>query len=355
MTSKKESSLLQYRNLVSSIRIDHAAYAGILDRLVNAYDDVGQTPVPTCLHLAGETRTGKSCVIRDFIDTVSAREQPDASSKSIVLATAIAKASAISLLRQLLRGLGDPLWSKGSGANLEARLDTMLRGVSCKLIIIDEFQHLSDKGQNKSLVQTTSVLKNLLECNEWGLVAVGMPNSSRVIDADAQLAGRFDPTLPMPLFDWRDAKMQLEFQGILHAFVQQLMPFELPDFSLPDNAFRMYLATSGRLGLLAKLVDRAVKRAIERQSTRIEMKHLEAAFRESIWYAPRFPIVDGPFLADLDPCQAATQVQTVLHLSTHDTYEDNSATVQVIRPRAARVEEPAKSKRRHREEMAAAL
>jgi len=200
-----------------------------------------------------------------------------------------------------------------------------------------------------------SVLKNLLECNAWGLVAVGMPNSSRVIDADAQLAGRFDPTLTMPLFDWRDARMQLEFQGVLRAFMLQLVPFELPDFSHPDNAFRMYLATSGRLGLLAKLIDRAVKRAIERQSTRIEMKHLEAAFRESIWYAPRFPIVDGPFLARLEPCQAATHVQTVLDLSTHDVYEDNSATVQIIRPRANESGKPDRSKRRHCEEMAAAL
>jgi hypothetical protein len=355
MNTKKPKTLLQYNNLVSTIRIDHEGYAKILDRLVDALANVGQTPTPTCLHIAGETRTGKSCVIQDFLDLHGHSGDHESDQQAIVYATAPSKATANSLLQQLLRGLGDPHWSRGTEANMVARLHTMLAGVSCKMIIIDEFQHLSDKGQRKALVHTTSVLKNLLEKNTWGLVAVGMTNSSAVIDADAQLAGRFDPTMTMPLFDWRMKEMRLQFQAIVLAFVKQLEPFELPDFSDPDNAFRMYMATSGRLGLLAKLVDRAVKHAIRRNSTKVRMSDLGAAFREAIWYAPRFPLAGGPFEANLDPCQTDTTVDHVLALSTQDLYEDNSANVTIVRTRSESGNSVPGSKKRHVQQMGAAL
>ena len=44
MSRRKE--LTKYRDIVSRIRIDHNAYAGILEELTEAYDAVGTTATP---------------------------------------------------------------------------------------------------------------------------------------------------------------------------------------------------------------------------------------------------------------------------------------------------------------------
>lgn len=359
MKTKTTNVMLQYKSLVASIRIDHVSYTAILDRLIEAIDEVGFAPVPTCLHLIGETRTGKSSVVKDFLDRYRVSTKNAENQQSVVVATAPPKATVKSLLEQLLKGLGDPHWSRGTESNMADRLHTMLRSVSCRMIVIDEFQHLCDKGQQKRLALTSDFLKALVEENAWGLVAVGLPSSASVINANAQLAGRFDATLKMPLFDWRDPALKKQFKAILISFGKQLAPFELPDFKNDENALRMYLATSGRLGLVAKLIDRAVQNAIRKSTYKIRHEDLEVAFQGAIWYAQRFPIADGPFGADLALYPSMEVIGQVLDIATEDLYEDNSGTVTVIKTNTPKVPEakvPKKStKANHAKAMAVAL
>lgn len=317
-----------YADLVSSIRIDHDEYAAIRERLDEAFADIGRTPTPTCLHLVGETRTGKSCVVHEFLRSQPWQRHADGEKRSVVYAIAPAKATVKSLLECLLKGLGDPYWSRGTESNMQGRLHTLLEAVACRMIVIDEFQHLCDKGQNKKLQLTSDFLKNLLEPNRWGLVAVGLPSSSSVINTNPQLYGRFDATLTMPLFRWSDKVMQAQFRAILAAFQKQLAPFQFPKLSHPENALRLYLATTGRLGLLAKLMDRAVRQAVRRKSFEIGLPELQRAFNSAIWFAPRFPLAGGPFGAALELANAEL-FDRINALAAVEMYEDNSAQVTV--------------------------
>jgi Cdc6-like AAA superfamily ATPase len=359
------NDLEQFVNLVGSIRIDHYAYEEIQISVSEAFEDVGADPkavnaaaVPICLLIVGDTRTGKSSVVKDFLDQTMPIRMQEGVRQAVVYAVAPPKATVKALLEQLLRALSDPHWSKGSESNMTHRLLTLLRGVGCRMIIIDEFQHLSDKGQKRLLVRSADWLKNLVEGKEWALVAVGLPESISVINANPQLTARFDPPMVMPRFDWNDDRLRKQFKAILRAFVAELRPFELPDLSSDEMAFRMYLATSGRVGLFVKLMDRAVKTAIRKGDPRIRTEDLAAAFKRSIWYASKFPLPGGPFHAELSSCQESALITKVIDMANSDAYADISGGV-LIKQSEGKAEEQTRrtrsSKQRVKEDLERAL
>jgi hypothetical protein len=236
---------------------------------------------------------------------------------------------------------------------------TLLRGVGCRMIIIDEFQHFADKGQKRQLTKTSDWLKNLVECKEWAFVAIGLPESKSVINANPQLVGRFDPPMVMPLFDWEDDQSRKQFKAVLKSFARTLAPFEIPDLGTHELAFRTYLATGGRIGLFVKLMDRAVKTAIRKGDQRIRMEDLAVAFERSIWFAPEFPLPGGPFRGEILPSQSAQLMENVMHLTARDSNTDMSASVRIQQSggevKAQKRGRKKSEKRRVREELERAL
>ncbi|AWV06252.1 hypothetical protein C9I47_0529 [Lysobacter maris] len=197
------------------------------------------------------------------------------------------------------------------------------------MIILDEFQHLSDKGQRKRLRSTADWLKMLVDSKQWALVAAGLPESASVIWSNRQLRERFYAPIMLPMFDWRNAAERRQFRGILKAFQVQLHPFELPDLAGDAIAIRIYLATAGRVGNLAKLLERAVHNAIEEGVAKIRIEDLQTAFYQAVWYAARFPLAKGPFGEGDDEYRSEVLLSQVVAIANEDSYADNSGEVSV--------------------------
>lgn len=303
--------LNELKGIVSSICIDHSDFTMIRSEVERAYEDVDPEGYPVCLLVVGDSRTGKSFMVKNALRNCCSQMQDE---QSVVYAVAPAKATLKSLLESLLHGLGDPHWYRGDISNMTQRLYTQLEAVNCRMIILDEFQHLCDKGQDKTLDILADWLKDLIEIKHVGLIAVGMPESQSIINRNPQLGGRFDAVLRMPTFDWMDGASRAQFRGILKSFRVEMDPFELPLIEYEEMAFRMYLATAGRIGLVAKLLNRAVKDAVRRGSRKIDVPALQAAYQRAIWSAPRFPVKEGPFLAKYDAlCDEAVVKEAIEH------------------------------------------
>mgnify|MGYP000923873933 CR=1 FL=1 len=328
MTHKKKD-LSRFRDLVGSVRIDHDAYASILEELKGAYDDIGHTATPVFLLITGESRTGKSSVVRDMLETYLPQQVDDRIIRSVLYAVAPAKATVKSLLESLLKGLGDPHWSRGSESAMTQRLYTLLDAVECRMIILDEFQHLCDKGQMKKLDQLADWLKVLLETRNYGLVAVGLPSAASVVHKHPQLVGRFDEALRMPVFDWGNKTSAAQFRGVLRQFQKELHPFQMPPLDGKEMGLRMYLASAGRIGLLAKLLDRAVRNAIRAQTLEIRLEDFSKAYARAIWSAHMFPVTDGPFGAGLEQLSQKGVQEIALQNAAMELVADESAAVEV--------------------------
>lgn len=327
MSGKRDLS--KYRDIVSRIRIDHSAYAHVLKELVEAYGAVGTTATPIFILITGETRTGKSSVVQELLRACQRSQDEGRVIRSVVYAVAPAKATVKSLLESLLYGLGDPYWSRGSLANMTQRLYTLLDAVQCKMIILDEFQHLCDKGQKLSLHLLGDWLKVLLESRKYALVGVGLPAAASVIHGHPQLAGRFDDGLKMPLFNWQDKASSTQFRAILRQFHKELHPFQLPALDGREMALRFFLASAGRIGLVAKLLDRAVRNAVSAGTVNIDLDDLKEAYTRAIWSARNFPVPGGPFGAEIEALLAMGVQEMVLANAASEDVSDTSATVTV--------------------------
>ncbi|WP_126942995.1 TniB family NTP-binding protein [Xanthomonas sp. BRIP62409] len=316
--------------LVASIRVEHAAYTLGYEALRDALRSVGSSANPICLHIVGDTRTGKSTLLEDFIQQHGRKVTCEGSRQAVVYVKVPDKGTVKGLLERLLRALGDPHWHRGSETNQTHRVLTLLESVGCRMIILDEFQHLSDKGQKKQLRSTADWLKTMVDSKQWALVAAGLPESASVIQSNRQLRERFDAPIILPTFDWRQVDQRVQFRAVLKAFQSQLSSVQLPDLVSAPMALRMYLATAGRIGIVAKLLDRAVRNAVKSGSHDISCAALGKAFAEVVWYANRFPHEGGPFCSRLDEHCSAHLLDQVIAIASEDSYADHSGEVQVV-------------------------
>lgn len=315
--------------LVSSIRVDHDAYREIAEEIERTFDVVGSTTTPPCIPVLGESRTGKTCVTQDVLTRHPPLRTKEGSIQTVVRAVTPPGATVKALVRSLLFGLGDPHWSRGTLDDQTNRLHTLLEAVRCKVIILDEFQHLCAAGQKHRLQLTSDWLKTFLEPNKYGLIVVGLPEAAAIINNNPQLRQRFDNPLRMPLFNWRIPSSANQFRGILRQFEQQLTRFELPPLTSSEMGLRMYLATAGRVGLIAKLLERAVYDAVRHASQEITIERLAKAYRRVIWGAEQFPVDGGPFGACLEKLSPATVQDAVLETAAQEPADDRSSEVSV--------------------------
>lgn len=348
MTSNKE--LRKYRDVVKTLRVEHDAYKEVMEELKAAYDDIGLSATDVCLIVLGDPRTGKSSLAIDMLNEHVVKRSAENVVRNVVYAVAPKPATVKALLECLLKGLGDPHWNRGTVSNMTQRLYTLLKAAECRMIILDEFQHLcatdeldNTGGEKKGAARrptrpsgdvqrqktTADWLKVLLETTGLGFVAVGLPHAMSVIHTNRQLSGRFDPPLRLPVFDWCEGASKAQFLGILRQFQKGLKPFQFPQFDSEEMGLRMYLASAGRIGLLAKLLDRAVRNAIRANNVLIRLEDLDKAYQASIWSAPLFPVKGGPILANLPALGVLGVQEQVLADAGKEPCADLSGTVKV--------------------------
>lgn len=300
---------------IRKLSIPTPAFTLIHESLQGALDDYGKTAVPECIHIIGHSRSGKSFAVREFEARFPVVRTALGLTKEVIYVQAPVQGTIKGLMEALLEALGDPCWSKGSYSDMLGRLIVLLRAVGCKMIIIDEFQHLADKGQKARLKGTTDWLKMLVERDRFCLVCVGLPDSSRIIRGTEQLRTRFDSTLRVPVYDWRDELSRRIFCGIVRSIHNAMAPFEVPNLSSDLLSLRLFIACGGRMGLLAKIFDRAVKNAVREQRTQITLEHLDQAFRRAVWYADEIKLDGGPFFVPLTDDSASSVCMQAMQLA----------------------------------------
>ena len=317
-----EFPLLSELNKIKNLSISTPTFAFTHRCLHRTLMEASTTSTPACKHFVGHSRSGKSFIFREFEAQFPAVRTPSGLKKQVIYVQAPVKGTIKGLMEALLEALGDPNWMRGTYSNMLSRLLNLLHKVDCKMIIVDEFQHLVDKGQRFLLTGTTDWLKALVERNTFSLICVGLPSSKKIILRSEQLRNRFDATIEVPVYDWTDPDSQRVFRSLLKCIQREMAPFEVPDLTSPDLALRMFIACGGRIGLLSKILDRAVKDAIWDNRTAIRMKDLAEAFSTSIWFADELRLENGPFLGALSPNLVPDLCKHAMTLADEVPYEE---------------------------------
>ena len=151
----------------------------------------------------------------------------------------------------------------------------ILKQIGLRLLIIDEVHNVITGPVNKQR-QFLNVLKYLGNDLQIPLVGLGTKEALRAIQADPQLANRFEP---VALRRWQ---LDQEFQMLLASF-ERALPLREPSRLADEHLARQLLMLSeGSLGELSTLLTIAAIYAIQSGAERID----ETVLATLDWVAP---------------------------------------------------------------------
>ncbi|MFM0371059.1 TniB family NTP-binding protein [Paraburkholderia aspalathi] len=275
----------------SFTRFPHVKRAiSALDRLY-AYDCIDEEPEH--MMLIGESGVGKSTLLIRFRDLHPLVEHEEFTEIPVLYIKVTPSCTPRKLAGLLARALGSPFWNKGKEEELTDQVKCLLKACKVKLVILDEANHLVDRGGEKTQHNTADWIKTLSDDVHISFVLAGIPRIEKLNHTNDQLRGRFREVIRVHRFSIANESAELEFRSVLAAFRKLLSDIPTVDFSEQGLAQKFAFATDGRLREIRKLLVRAVELAFEQEQPEITTAVLEDAFRQVIY--PEAPNHRNPF------------------------------------------------------------
>ena len=242
----------------------------LLDKLDNLLTHPKTHRMPNLL-IVGDTNAGKTMLANRFVQLHPADDNP-AGEAAIVPVLAIQSPPGPDegrFYNAILEALFAPYNPRERAAHKQVQVLRILKGVGLRMLIIDEVHNVLIGPVNKQR-QFLNVLKYLGNDLQIPLVGLGTKEALRAIQADPQLANRFEPAALPP---WQ---LNQEFQMLLASFERSL-PLRKPSRLADEQMARQLLMLSeGSLGELSVLLTSAAVYAVESGAERIDKKVLAA-------------------------------------------------------------------------------
>ncbi|WP_081765143.1 TniB family NTP-binding protein [Robbsia andropogonis] len=277
----------------SFLRLPHVDKIFASLERMRSYESDGEEPEN--LLLIGESGVGKSTVVHKFM-LRNPRIEHDEFTEIPVLYVALGQSPTPRIMAStILREMGDPKWNLGKEIDLTTRLVHLIRQCHVRIVIIDEANHLIDRGGEKTLHTAADWLKRLVDATKVSFVLAGIPRTRNILLTNDQLRGRFREVIEIDRFTVMDKSAEIEFRRLLMTFNGYMKPFSISSFDLSNAAnTRLFaFATDGRLRDICRLLVRAVELSFEKSDQQLTNDVLADAFSSVIY--PGAPAKRNPF------------------------------------------------------------
>lgn len=324
---KKNQNL---RSLVHKIMVYHFWVESALLRVERCYSGALKGGDTRGLAIIGESGIGKSRILEHIAKKYHPERSIEGLKVPVLMVKVPSKPTVKGLVELLLHNLGDPLFEKGTENSKTTRLLTLLAAAETRLLMLDEFQHFVDQASLKVQHHVADWLKILVDDAHVSLVVAGLPYCTCVIETNPQLKRRFQRTAIMPRFDWSIEEHRIEFCSILDAMQSQLLPFEFPDLSSSDMAFRVYCASGGLIGRVANLLVESITNAIYEDKTKITLAALGKADELASFDMPFG--MKTPFSKKFDILPTNEVIENVMNIGATEYQQELSSSKKGYRP-----------------------
>jgi hypothetical protein len=243
-------------------------------QLLGKLDDLLTHPkthrMPNLL-IVGDTNAGKTMLANRFVQLHPADDNLEGEA-AIVPVLAIQSPPGSDegrFYNAILEALFAPYNPRERVAHKQVQVLHILKGVGLRMLIIDEVHNVLTGPVNKQR-HFLNVLKYLGNDLQIPLVGLGTKEALRAVQADPQLANRFEPAALPP---WQ---LNQEFQMLLASF-EQVLPLRKASRLADEQIARQLLMLSeGSLGELSVLLTSAAVYAVQSGVERIDKKVLAA-------------------------------------------------------------------------------
>lgn len=237
---------------------------------------------PECLVIIGDTGTGKTTLIENFVQSLPRVEHPEFTEVPVLYVEVPARCSVKMLAALMLRTLGSPFWNRGDEVDRTDQLVTLLKACKVRMIIIDEVNHLADRGSEKSHYHVGDWIKQLIRSSRLPIVLAGTPAAEILWNTNEQLADRFREQIVLQPLGMEGNKFW-ELRSVLGAFLGLMKGIPCIEITEEAHARRIAFATAGRLRDVRRLLVRAVEIAATQPRFAITRSTLAQAFLQVIY------------------------------------------------------------------------
>jgi len=223
------------------------------------------------LLIIGESNAGKTMLANRFAQLHPADDHPegDAVRVPLLLIQAPPGPNENRFYNTILEALFVPYRPREQLAQKQFQVLRLLKQVGLRMLLIDEIHNLITGPVSKQR-QFLNVLKYLSNDLQIPLVGLGTKEALRAIQADPQLANRFEPAV---LPRWQ---LDRDFLKLLASF-EQVLPLREPSRLIEKPLARQLLTLSeGNLGELSVLLRAAAIYAVKSGTERIDARALAA-------------------------------------------------------------------------------
>jgi adenylate kinase family enzyme len=261
-----------------------------------AYQCEGEEPEH--LVLIGESGVGKSTLLERYVATHARIVHDEFTEIPALYVEVPASCSIKKLAGEMLLAMGSPFWNHGDEPQRTHQLLTLLRACKVRLVVLDEVNHLVERGTSKTHYAVGEWIKQLSDQSAVSFVLAGTPRAEELLVTNEQLRSRFSEVehlAPLGLGSPEDASV---FRAVLRTFQKLYAELDSVELASPSTCKLMAYATGGRLRALRRLLVRAVEIGASMEEPRIDLAVLARAFEAVIFRKP--PKGRNPFKADFD-------------------------------------------------------
>lgn len=238
---------------------------------------------PEHVLLLGETGTGKSTLLKKFASRFSRTEHETFTEIPVLYVQVPSRCTVKKLATILLRTMGSPLYNRGDEEDRTHHLITLLQRCKVRLVVIDEVNHLIDRGGRITHYAVGDWIKQTFDLAGVSCVLAGTPRSKLLLETNEQLGDRFREELHLPLFSAETENGQRELQRMLKAFRGLTEGLPSIDFASGSLPVQILFATNGRFRDVRKLLTRAVEVAFRSPQPQLTTACFLHAFKEVIY------------------------------------------------------------------------
>lgn len=312
MQKNKEQRLID----IGKLRILYPELEEIKQLLRDCHTRAHRRREPPCALVTGYQGVGKTTLYEYYADDYPRVETNDGTLVPCLTASIPVPATVKGLVTALLEALGDADPGKGNIVTQTMRLKTLLKACETEIIFLDEFQHIIDRDSERVLKTTADWLKNLINSTKISVVLLGMPNCTKILDANSQLRRRFSIRKSIEPFAWlreENGKTDYPMRKLLKLIEMKLPLEKASNLADPDMAKRIFYASGGVIDSIMKLVRGSAEFAIETGTEKITLELLARAY--DLELAANQPDLPHPFkvnyksLKELIPFEKPAEIQ----------------------------------------------
>lgn len=262
---------------------EHEQYRIVFETLVEEIERALHGATPFVFPLLGDSRAGKSALLKDIEAHFGSRVSPSGHQQIISVAMPTVASNEALAVRIIKCILGD-ITVKGKTYQILDQARQTMQAAGLRVLLIDETNHLverrsSEKAQTKDNRQTADWFKELGDESKISVVVSGLSHVCRMYTDNDQLENRGLVGARIYPYAWSVQKDREQFQNTVLAGITHLQEngwrLEVP----PDVLIRLsYLGGGGYIGKARDFLVRVEE--VGNRLKRIDSKLLSRAYKD---------------------------------------------------------------------------